>query len=568
MLCLLPLSHDLHLWPATQPVVFAAIFLAVVFVPLVVIQAAGLIPSHRLAIWAAAAAVMAAIIGGHDMLRRAPQLVPRLPESIEAILPFPTGVFFAGGLFIAHALIVAACLDGRRIARYATYFDVAWKQCVQTVAAAGFTAVFWIVLHLGAKLFGLIKLDFLSRLIDHAWFAFPATAIAVTAAIHVTDVRPQIIRSIKTLMLTLLAWLLPLATLIAAGFLLSLPMTGLAPLWATKSATPILLGCAAGLVVLLNAAYQDGAPDRAVPVLLRAVGTAAAVLLFPMVAIAAYGVALRVGQYGWTKDRIIAAAGILVAAFYAAGYLWATRAWRGWLKPLETCNIVTSFVVLGVIAALFTPVADPARLAAASQIARLESGKVAPEQFDFMSLRFDNERYGYNAVRILAAQAAGPKAEVIKAEAGRALAAKFKQNPVAGLDAATLANGLNVSPPGARLPDSFLNQDWAKEPEARVLSQCLRGGSGPCTAVLLDVDGDGAQEIAVVDGKGYGPATVFGEFAGAWRDVGQIMNLAGCADTRESLAQGHFEMVAPAWREVVVGTRRLPVIPKGAPCTP
>ncbi len=213
------------------------------------------------------------------------------------------------------------------------------------------------------------------------------------------------------------------------------------------------------------------------------------------------------------------------------------------------------------IAALFTPLADPARIATASQLARLDSGKVGPEKFDFMSPRFDNERYGYEAVRALAAQAAGP----VKVEAGRVLAAKYKQTPVEGLDAAALAANLKVSPPGATLPDSFLNQNWTNVGEARALSQCVR--DGPCTAVLLDVNGDGANEVAVM-GKGSGPATIFGEVAGSWRDVGEVLGFPGCEEAREGIEEGHFEMAIPAWREVLVGGRRLPVIPKAEPCAP
>ncbi len=305
LLHLLAASQTFNAWPSTQPAVFAGTLLVLLFVPPLVIQSAGQIPRRHLATWAATAGVLAAVVGAHSVLRRAPRdMVPT--DSFDRLIPDPPAVvFLAAGLFIAQALIVAAATDRRRIATYATYFEVAWKQGVQAVAGVGFTVVFWIVLALGGALFKLITLDFLSRLIQHTWFIFPATTLAFGAALHVTDVRPQIIRSIKTLILTLLSWLLPLATVIAAGFLASLPFTGLSALWATKAATPILLGCSAGLVILLNAGYQDGAPERAMPRVMRYIGSLAAALLFPLVAIAAYGVALRVGQYGWTNDRII-----------------------------------------------------------------------------------------------------------------------------------------------------------------------------------------------------------------------------------------------------------------------
>ena len=569
---LLMLGDVFHAWPATQPAVFAAAFLALLLAPLLVIQAAGQVPGPRLAAWATAAAALAAVVGAHDVLRHAPQALkvhdgfdPGLDQFAEI---FPAPVFFAAFLFIAQALIVAAALerrgDRRPIAAYATYFDVAWKQAVQVVAGAGFTAVFWIVLFLGASLFKLIGLDFLSTLIAHTWFFVPATTLAFAAALHITDVRPQIIGSIKTLILTLLSWLLPLAAVIAAGFLASLPFTGLAPLWATKAATPILLGCSAGLIILLNAGYQDGAPERAVPKAMRAVGSLAAVLIFPMVAIAAYGLALRVGQYGWTKDRVIAAACVLVAACYAGGYLWAALRRDGWLKPLETCNIATSFVALAVILALFTPVADPARLAAASQTARLESGAVAPEQFDFASLRFDDEGYG---VRALQALQAGGETAYIKAEAGRVLAQKVRETARAVVELASLGAALEVNPPGRRLPEGFLDQDWNLVPEAAVvLAACQKRPAGDrCGVVPVDLDGDGADEVVLFQRPTMAPV-VFGQRAGVWQEVGVLPVLSSCGEAYDALRRGGIELSPAPWKDLVTGGERFPVIPRAVGC--
>lgn len=550
-------------WPATQPALFAALYFPVLFVPLVVVQGAGMIPGRLLALWAVAAAALGAVMGAHDILHRRPDaagdlFTPVIPEQ-------PAHAAYGAVLFIAQALITAAVIDRRRLASYETYFDVAWRQGVQAVTGAGFTVVFWIVLALGSQLFKLVNITVLSNLIGKAWFSYPVTLLAFATALHVTDVRPQIVRNIKTLILTLLSWLLPVAAGIAGVFMLSLPFTGLAPLWDTKSATPILLGCSAGLIFLLNAAYQDGAPERAIVRPVRIMGTVAALLLLPMVAIAAYGVAARIGQYGLTADRVIAAACISIAACYAVGYFAAARAWAPWLKPIERCNTLTSFAAIAVLAALFTPLADPARLAAGSQIARLEAGKVAPEQFDFLALRFDNGRYGYEAVRKLQT-ADGPHKDFINAAAGRALAAQHKQDPIfQPLTAASLGAALAM-PAGAHLPESFMGQDWiSRGDEARVLADCVKAGAGACVALQLDADGDSGDEIAVintVNGQGW----VFHTEASGWRIAGHVANLAGCAETRTLLSQGAFSLEAPAWREIVVAGRRLPLIPSPPPC--
>src|SRR5690606_34747472 len=112
----------------------------------------------------------------------------------------------------------------------------------------------------------------------------------------------------------LLSWLLLLMTVLAAGFLAALPFTGLQGLWETGSATALVLSAAAALIILINTAYQDGRADNRPPAILRAAVRVASVLLTPLVAIAFWGLALRIGQHGLTPDRIIATACALIGA--------------------------------------------------------------------------------------------------------------------------------------------------------------------------------------------------------------------------------------------------------------
>src|SRR5262249_25527016 len=160
--------------------------------------------------------------------------------------------------FIAHALILGANADRRLVAKYSTHFDIAWKMAVQLALGGAFVGAFWALLWLGAGLFALIKLEFFRKLIEHPWFAIPITALVAASALHLTDIRPVLVRGVRTLALTLLSWLLPVISLIVTGFLVSLPFTGLAPLWSFGHASALLLVAAAALIVLINAAYQDG----------------------------------------------------------------------------------------------------------------------------------------------------------------------------------------------------------------------------------------------------------------------------------------------------------------------
>ena len=161
----------------------------------------------------------------------------------------------------------------------------------------------------------------------------PATSLAVAAAVHVTDVRAGLVRGARTLLLVLLSWLLPLMAIIVAGFLVGLFFTGLEPLWKTQFAAGYLLIAAGTLVILINAAYQDGSEEHRPPLLIRyAASLASLVALVPLVVIALTPSHLRVEQYGWTTARIGSTACAIVAASYAIGYS-AGGIWPGqWLR--------------------------------------------------------------------------------------------------------------------------------------------------------------------------------------------------------------------------------------------
>jgi hypothetical protein len=280
-------------------------------------------------------------------------------------------------------------------------------------------------------------------------------------------------------------------TALAIGFLASLPFTGLEPLWKTRFATSLLLTAAAVLVLLINAAYQDGDPAHAAGRVLRYPGSLASLALVPIVAIAAYALGLRVDQHGWTTDRIIAAACTLIAGCYALGYTWAALSRGPWLRRLERCNLVTAFVILGVLLALFTPIADPARLSVASQLARFKAGKVGAEKFDFAYLRFQGARYGKRALEGLRAEAQGAEADLVRRRIDQVLAMKhpWEGSPTLAPTVAELVANIAVYPEGRVLPAGFVERNWSVEPENWTLPRCLTNPADQCEAYLLDLKG-------------------------------------------------------------------------------
>lgn len=565
-LYLLYLAADAKAWPATQAMTFAPLVLVAWFVPIILLLGTSNMRLRTLVGWSAVAAALLAGLAVYDIYRGATAgwIGTWLTGGATGPLlwPSPRLVFFAAmGIFIAQTLIVAGDADGRVIGFYSRHFDAAWKHAVQLALSAAFVGAFWLLLWLGAALFKLVNIAFFAELIRHRWFAYPATTLALACAVHATDAQASLVRGMRTLQLTLLSWLLPLMAVIVAGFLASLPFTGLAPLWRTRFATVLLLNATAALVLLINAAYQDGAPEHMPNRILRHAGSLGALILTPMVALAAYALALRVEQHGWTADRIIAAACVMVAACYALGYVWAALSRGSWLQPIKRCNVATAFVILGVLVVLLTPIADPARLSVASQLARLRSGQTPADKFDFTYLRLQGARYGRAALEQLKNNAEGPEAAAIQRGAEQALALPEPGRPTPRVAPTTeqLVNNIQVFPPGRVLPQSFLQQNWSADRQPFFLPNCLTNAANRCEAYLLDIDGDGTDEVLVVDQIPVGNVKVFKQTSdGSWHVAATAFSLLmRCDKVRQALHAGEIKLVAPPWPDMEVAGVKL-----------
>lgn len=537
-------------WPASDLAAFQALLLPLSFAPLVAIHAHSHLPRRSLAAWLAAVVIACAAVGFFDGHKHGGAL--DLARWEPGLLLFAT----AAGLFIAEALVLAAHAEGRRIASYSAYFDAAWKHGVQVAAGVGFVGALWLLLFLGSSLFKLIKLTFLSELIEEAWFAIPITAMALSIALHLTDVRAALVRGLRTLALTLLSWLLPLLVTIAAGVVVSLPFTGLQPLWDTNFAAGLLLAVSAALIVLINAAYQDGLPDTRAHTVLRWAMTVGALLPAPLIVLAAYALTLRVGQYGWTAERVYALACIVAGACYAGGYAAAAVRRNALLKPIERTNILTSFVVIGILVLLFTPIADPARIAVSSQVARLEEGRVSAEAFDYKYLRFDGGRYGAAALARMAAGEVKIAGVADRAARAAKLTARSDEPPV---DQASVVLNVKIAD-GRALPESFLAQDWASITKGKYdYPDCLRAQGRTCEAFLRDLDADGDEEIIVASDAAGNLPMIFTREQGQWVPGGALPFRVGCEDIRALLRSGDIKTLPARWPDLEMNGVRVDI---------
>lgn len=541
-LYLLSHAEDIKAWPATQPLAFAPLVLTALFAPFVLLAGITALRRTSLIVWSLIAAAFTAYLAFHGAWNGVD--ADKMPD-------VPVFVAIAGGLFIAHHLIQPAEAERKAIASYHGYFDITWMHGVQLVLSAGFTGVFWILLFLGSALFKLIGIDAFQKLIAEPAFAFPATTTMFAAAVQLTDVRSSLVRGVRTVALTLLAWLLPLMALIAAAFLASLPFTGLEPLWKTRAATALLLTAAAHLIVLINAAYQDG--EEAPPLVLRWAARLASGLLIPIAILAAYGLALRIGQHGLTPERVFAAAFVTVASGHAIGYTIAAFRRTVWMKGLGRTNVIMAFISLALLTALFTPIADPARLSVGDQVKRLAQGKVAPDRFDYAFLRFDGGRYGRTALEKLKAG----KDPVVAKRAAEAQAASVRPP----INARARFTKTTVYPAGSVLPQSLVLQDWSP---ADGDSVCVYPET-ICSAVLLDVDGDGVEEVLFSNGSNI---DVIQQAPNkSWKKISTATARCNGVDLDKALKSGSVRMADPVpRRDILIGDLRLAVTPFATGC--
>jgi hypothetical protein len=547
-------------WPATAPYLMAPLLTVLLIVPVLLVSSLGHLAPRQAVAWLLAALAVLLVLALHDVWRGTNSYSflsnwnDKPIGSPSMLLVVFSCVFF----FIAHALVMAGAQDGKRIASYNTYFEVAWKLAIQLLFSAFFVGAVFLVLYMGASLFMLVKLNFLHKLLEESWFNVPVSCTAFSCAMHVTDVRPSIVRGIRTLLLVLMSWILPVAVVLVTGFLCTLPFTGLTALWETRHATSVLLFTAAVLLVLVNAAFQNGQAVVALP--LRVSARMAAILILPIIMVGIYALGLRVVQYGWTSDRVIAAASLLVASSYAIGYLWAAYQYDTWLRPLAVVNIFTSFLVLAVLLALFTPIADPARIGVQSQMARLAKGKIVAAKFDFRYLRFEGGRYGLAALEELK-HSTGPDAALLQREASAAQALDLKQRwqpPVRSTAPVSVAANLNVWPAGAQLPASFVAQKWDAMQDDRK-PDCLTSKDGKCDAFILDLGGDGKQQVLLVAKSYASQGRLFAAGAdGNWTVVATMSYRdTTCKQVIEKLRKGEFNLVDRPYKDLNVGGRRV-----------
>ena len=362
--------------------------------------------------------------------------------------------------------------------------------------------------------------------------------------------------------LTLFSWLTPLLALIVLGFLISFPFVSLVSFWRSHFATGLLLSAAIAMIFLINCCYQDGVAEQPTSILRkfgikRLGGTLGSIELVPLVGLSAWGLSLRVGQYGWSVERITAAAVILIVSCYALGYATALIRSPFWLRRLETTNWIGAYVGLAVFLALFSPVADPARLMVADQMRRLRAGVAPPDSFDLVALKFDGARWGATALNDLRHGAMASNA-IFQSRLEKVLAAQNRYWVEFSPSKATLqqwADAVTVYPAGKSLPASLMEPYFAVH-NGISLAFCTgtRGSATSCFARYVTLHP--GQPAAVVFVAAYNGSVFEQDSDRHWQRTGVLTGSMGCL---QDLRSGVFSLEPRTTPDLVVEGQRITI---------
>lgn len=342
---------------------------------------------------------------------------------------------------------------------YPQVHDRAWMNTLLWFACWLFAGIVFLLGQLLAELFSLIGIRLVRTAMEESWFVAMLMGGAFGAASGLLRDRESLLITLQTVVRRVLSVLGPVLGFGLVLFLLALPFTGLGALWeATKSTTPILLSCVVGALILSNAAIGDSKADAAQVAVLRWGATALGLTMLPLAVIAAISTSLRIGQYGLTPERLWAVVFVGIALAFGAGYLWVIiRRQRGWFEGVRPLNLRLAALLCVLALLLATPLINFGAWSTRSQLARLDSGQVSVEKFDWPALKFDFGKAGVAALERLSKSGATPD---IRKAAAKALKldnrweAQSEQQAISRAD--DVARNIIVKPKPAALPRPVL----------------------------------------------------------------------------------------------------------------
>lgn len=399
----------------------------------------------------------------------------RVPEIFE--FPFLAGVF---AVLLAAPLFQTVRDEGAWRFPYPRLHGHAWTDAVIGAASLAFVGVTFLLAWLIAGLFDLIGIALIKDALREEWFGWMLAGFAFGSAVGLLREHDQLVVTLQRLAVIVLGVLAPVLAAALTLFLLSLPFTGLGGLWDSSiPATPLMLVAGAGAILLANAIIGDGVEGRSTNRVLRGAALLLVLAVLPLAIIAALSLGQRIGQYGWTPERMWGAVAVLVALAYGALGWWAViRRRDAFDAALRSAQTRLAIGLCGLAVLLALPIFDFGAISARSQMARLAAGKTPVDQFDWQAMAFDFGPAG--RARLSEIARSGPAA----------------QRPLAAAALATTNRYAVAEEVAARRSEATLDQRLRVMPVGSAVSPQLRDAIGkssfcrgtPCVVTIIAAD--------------------------------------------------------------------------------
>ncbi|EJO30625.1 hypothetical protein QWC_15094 [Achromobacter marplatensis] len=575
----------LRAWPWNHPFALAFLLQWIALAPLAGALLAGMRSGRR---WLAALAAYGVIL---------PTLTAYGLTSANGSLPhdlggWPQGNDLALALLLTGVAgfillpLIQALDAGKPQWNYPAVFRAAWRMAVHLTLAACLAMAVCLLLTAAGAMFTMIGIQAVRAIVDDAHFRLAVWPMILAACLVGVRRRPSLTETLQRSWLTLNAWLLPLVTVVGLAFTLALAARMALGLEAVQLSAGALIAFSLAWIKLINAAWQDSPEAAPFGPRVRGLLRAAMVCLLPLAAVALYGAVVRVEQYGWTVLRVWGLAGGAMLVLYGAGYAWAALRPTRYYAVLGATNLIAAFATLGLLLAINTPLANPLRLTAESQLRRIVDGRLDPERFSFHAMGKDYGHWGRDALQQLADGAANARDPQIALAAAQALKGSYYSwddvkrangQPPAADPAPAPVPAFATTPAGRAIPDAWWNALRDDSPgRAKLCSPPdtqNTAATQPCRLIFADLTGDGVDEIILYipprdaePGTGEQFIAYVSDAPQSWHQLGwlraesfeQAMDDAtGVQDIGQALEQGLVRTQPRPDRDLMIGDNLL-----------
>ncbi|QIK79566.1 DUF4153 domain-containing protein [Sphingomonas piscis] len=379
--------------------------------------------------------------------------------------PFLAGIF---AVAIAAPLFQTVRDEGAWRIPYERLHRHAWVDGVIAGASLFFTGVAFVLAFLIGALFDLIGIRLIKDLLNDSWFGWMLAGIAFGGALGLLRERDALLGTLHRLVMVVFSVMAPVLAAALTIFLISFPLTGFKDHGPFDGATPVLLALAVAAFVFTNAVIGDGRQERSPSRVLLLSALILILTILPLGLLSAWSLGQRIGQYGWTPERMwgVVAIGVTIA-YGAAGWWSAIRRQLEFDEALRPVQIKLAIGLCALALFLALPIVDFGAVSANSQLARLHRGQVDAAKFDWQAMAFEFGPAGRRRLADIART--GPADQRVMASA--ALKSKGRYEVQEAVEAATAAplvrQNLRVVPAGTAVPEGAMavieRSSWCRE---------------------------------------------------------------------------------------------------------